>query len=134
MDNQFELNSSDFEEDRYSRKAERIRKESDVYKNAGVTKSVFSKIRSSGYGGKTYNPSKATVMALIVGAHLSVNEAATLMEKAGFRFIQGEKTDEVVCDFLKRRDFDMDKLNRTLLSSRLKPLTGNAKQEHDERK
>lgn len=57
-------------------------KASDVYRKAGLTKALFSKIRHD----VDYKPSKDTVLCLIFALALSEDEADDLMRRAGYSF------------------------------------------------
>ena len=48
-------------------------KASDVYKKAGISRQLFSKIRCN----EDYEPEKSTILALAVGMKLNINETQT---------------------------------------------------------
>ena len=57
----------------------------EVYKKANLDRKLFSKIRSD----VEYTPSKRTVMALIIGLELNMDEAADAVDAAVKKVLEG---------------------------------------------
>lgn len=83
--------------------------EVEVYKSSNIDRKLFSKLRR-----KDYRPSKNTVLALIIGLKLDMEEAKELLSYAGFTFSPCEKTDIIVSFFIESRNYDIDTVNTAL--------------------
>lgn len=88
---------------------ERAITEVEFYKRANMDRKLFSKMRNP-----SYQPSRNTVLAAVVGLRLSVEEAKQLMASAGYGWNRSNDTDIIVMHFLNNRIFDIDRLNLTL--------------------
>lgn len=88
---------------------ERAISDVEFYKRANIDRKLFSKIRN-----KDYKPSKNTVLAAVVSLKLSVEEAEQLMAAAGYTWNRSDNTDIIVMYFLRRKDYDIDRLNLAL--------------------
>lgn len=86
--------------------------QTECYKNAGLDRKLFSKIRSD----DNYKPKKATVFALIIGLKLSLEEAKKLLDVAGFSFSHSMKFDTVMEFIVKKQIFDLTTVNEILFS------------------
>lgn len=95
--------------------------EVDVYKQANLSKAVFSKIRSNTH----YQPTKATALALCVGLKLNLVEATILLNKAGYSFTNSSKVDVIVQYYLDQGNYDITELNFVLYDQDL-PLLGSS--------
>jgi hypothetical protein len=82
----------------------------DVYKRAGMSRQLFSRIRSDA----EYRPAKKTVLALAVALRLNVAEARDLLERAGFALSHSDKRDLVVEYFLENGKHDLMAVNQAL--------------------
>ena len=89
---------------------EKGEKESDVYKNAGIDRKLFSKILNN----PAYHPKKATVIALCIALKLDIDNAVEFLESAGYALSPGEKRDIIVRYFIEKKIFDIDIINCAL--------------------
>lgn len=88
---------------------ERAMTEVEFYKRANMDRKLFSKMRNP-----SYQPSRNTVLAAVVGLRLSVEEARQLMAAAGYGWNEGGRTDIIVKFYLEKRIFDIDRVNMSL--------------------
>ena len=84
----------------------------EVYKRAGMSRQLFSKIRSSA----DYRPAKKTVIALAVALRLSLEETQMLLERAGFALSHSSKADVIVEYFIVNEMYDVIAINEALYS------------------
>ena len=82
----------------------------EVYKRAGMSRQLFSRIRSDA----EYRPAKKTVLALAVALRLNAEEARDLLERAGFALSHSDKRDLVVEYFLENGKHDLMAVNQAL--------------------
>lgn len=95
-------------------------KATDVYKRAGITKSLFSKIKKD----PEYHPSKDIVVAILMAMHATEEEGADLMARAGYTLSRASERDLIMRAYLEYGQYDVDKLNIELYDRKMKPLTG----------
>lgn len=81
-------------------------KDSTVYKKAGISKQLFSIIRSDRY----YVPKKKTVFAFILALELEMDTAKDLLKKAGYSFANFP-TDIAVKIFIEKKIYNLVDVN-----------------------
>ena len=79
-----------------------------IYKNFGMSKQTFSKIRSSQ---KDYHPKKSTVLQLAIGLRLTLSQTESLLGSAGYIFEKNNPTDQIFREHIEHLDFDIHKIN-----------------------
>ncbi len=92
-----------------------------VYKRAGVSRSVYSKVTSPSH--VDYLPSKPTVAALVIGLRSRLEEAQDLFHSAGYHLGAVELLDRIVTFFLREEIYDIHEVNSCLYAYGL-PLLG----------
>ena len=85
-------------------------KDSQVYKAAGVDRSLFSKIVSD----RTYKPARDTCIALCIGLRLNLWDSTDLLEKAGYTLSQSSKRDIAIKFFLVEGIYQLQEINEVL--------------------
>ena len=85
--------------------------EVDIYKKAYIDRKLFSKIRSN----INYRPKKKTVVQLIFGLKLNIEEANELLNSAGYYLSHSLKSDLIVEWFIINNNYDLDLLFACLL-------------------
>ena len=104
---------------------ERGGKDSEVYKRAGVSKQLFSKILSH----RDYQPTKSTAVQLAIGLELNLDETQEFLGAAGYALTRSSHADLVVQYFIDRGMFNVTLINEALYDSGLPLLkTGIAKE------
>ena len=86
------------------------RKPSEVYTRAGVTRDLFSKIKSN----KDYHPTKETSLAFAIALHLNLEETADLIKRAGYTISHSSESDLIVEFFIDRGMYNIDEINNQL--------------------
>ena len=86
--------------------------ETECYKNSNIDRKLFSKIRSD----KKYSPSKTTVLSLIIGLKLNLNDAESLLGCAGFSLSHSIKQDVVIEYAITKQIYDIHVVNEILYS------------------
>jgi tRNA(Glu) U13 pseudouridine synthase TruD len=84
--------------------------DSEVYKNAGIDRKHFSKIRSKA----DYRPKKSTVIALGFGLKLDEDEFEQLLESGGYSLSDSETADLVIKFCLDKGIYDVIQVNEYL--------------------
>ncbi len=82
----------------------------EVYKRANLDRKLFSKIRKN----RSYQPSKNTAIALAIALKLTLEETKDFIAKAGYALTHSSKADIIVEYFIKRKEYDIFKLNEVL--------------------
>ncbi len=83
-----------------------------VYKRAGMSRQLFSKIRSAA----DYRPAKKTVLALAIALELSLEETGELLARAGFALSHSSKADIIVEYFILHEIYDVMAVNEALFA------------------
>jgi O-acetyl-ADP-ribose deacetylase (regulator of RNase III) len=84
--------------------------ETDVYKNANMSRQHFSKIRSDDH----YQPKKETVMGLAIAMRLSLDETKDLLASAGYAISPSMKFD-IICQYhIENEIYDLYQVNLML--------------------
>lgn len=97
--------------------------EVEIYNAALLDRRTFSKLRK-----KDYKPAKRTVLALIIGMELNMEEAKELLMYAGYAFMPSDGLDQIVSFFIERGNYDIFDVNETLFRYR-KPMLGSGVRE-----
>lgn len=82
----------------------------EVYKKAGMSRQLFSRIRSD----VQYRPAKKTVLALGIALELNEDEMNDLLRRAGFALSYSDKRDVIVRYFLVHGIYDVMMVNEAL--------------------
>ena len=94
------------------------KKDSDVYKAAGVDRRHYSKIISK----KDYQPSKDTCIAFALALELDITKAADLLSSAGYSLSHSIKRDLYIEYFISAQEYDLKMVNEVLLQLGEKPI------------
>ena len=86
------------------------KKDSEIYKRAGLTKQHFSKIRNN----PDYRPTKPTAIALALALELDLDQTKDLIGRAGYALTNSSKFDLIVRYFIENRIFDVTEINIAL--------------------
>lgn len=95
-------------------------KDSDVYKNAGIDRRLFSKIRSN----DDYHPSKNTAISLSLALELDLEEVHELIGAVGYTLSNSETFDLVIKFCVERKIYNIHDVNLALDYFSLDPLSG----------
>ena len=82
----------------------------EIYKAAGISKQVFSKILSD----KDMIPTKLTVVSLCIGLRLTLRDSKELMLSAGYSLSRSLIFDSIIIKYLKDEIYDFDLINSEL--------------------
>lgn len=83
----------------------------DCYNKAGITKSVFSKIKNN----PEYKPTKPTVAGFVLALELSLDEAKEMLSKAGYSLSHSSKFDIILEWFIENKNYSIFDINEVLL-------------------
>ena len=75
------------------------KKDSDIYKKAGIDRRLFSKIRSN----KTYTPAKKTAIALCLALELPRAETDMLLSSAGYSLSRADDFDLIIAFCIEKK-------------------------------
>ena len=84
--------------------------DANCYKNSGISKQLFSKIRSD----KNYQPKKKTVLSFAVGLRLSLADTKALLESAGYSLSNASKFGIIVKYYIGSGKYDLYEINEAL--------------------
>lgn len=100
----------------------KYKKDSDVYNKAGMSRAMFSKIRSG------HIPKRTSVLRIAFVLELTCAETKRLLNSAGYEFLANNKFDKFIMYFLNEaangRKYDYDILNTWCYSLTGIPLYG----------
>lgn len=86
------------------------RKDSEIYKKAGLTKQHFSKIRNN----PNYRPTKPTAIALALALELDLEAVRDLIGRAGYALTNSSKFDLIIRYFIEQGKYDVVEINMAL--------------------
>lgn len=81
-----------------------------VYKDANLTRQLFSKIRT----GKGYVPGKRTILALAISLELDLEQTEQLLNRAGYALTRSQLFDVIVECFIRKGLYDIFQINEVL--------------------
>jgi hypothetical protein len=93
-------------------------KEVELYQHIGVSKSVFSKIRTD----DDYQPDKDTVFKFAIGLQLNLENGIEFLASAGFNFKVSSHRDLVIRHCLSLRKYKLMMVDDLLIQFNEKPL------------
>lgn len=82
----------------------------EVYNRANIDRRYFSKILNR----QVKNPSKNTILAIVIGLQLDCSEAVALMSLAGYGYNPSDETDIIVFYNIEKGNYDIVKINMDL--------------------
>jgi hypothetical protein len=86
------------------------KKDSDIYKKAGLDRRLFSKIRSN----KEYTPAKKTVIAFCLALELPRSDADLLLSSAGYSLSRADEFDLAIAFCIEKSVYDFMRINKVL--------------------
>lgn len=89
---------------------ERGMSEIECYKKAGISRKLFSKIRSN----EDYKPSRNTAISLALSLCLSLEDTNTLLETCGLTLSHSSKADLIIEYFISNKKWDLACINEAL--------------------
>ena len=92
--------------------------EVELYQHVGVSKSVFSKIRTD----DDYQPDKDTVFKFAIGLQLNLEDGIEFLASAGFNFKVSSHRDLVIRHCLSLRKYGLMMVDDLLIQFNEKPL------------
>lgn len=98
-----------------------FKKDSDAYKAAGVSKSVFSRKTNKALPIPSL-PSRGTVAAFAIGLRLNIEETSELYKSAGYFFGNTDIIDRTIRFFIENKIYDIDEVNYCLYYYGYPPL------------
>ncbi|MCR5797863.1 MAG: macro domain-containing protein [Eubacterium sp.] len=93
-------------------------KDSEFYLSAGISKQVFSNIRSN----EDYQPKKETVIGAVLALRLDMDEAEDLLERAGYAFSPTSKFDVIITYCIRHSIYSIMEVNEALFKYNQKIL------------
>lgn len=86
------------------------KKDAEVYKEAGISRSVFSNLRKD----RNYQPSRETALCLMIALRMTLPESEQLMEKAGFALSDDRRFDQIIRFCIMHEIYDFMDINYLL--------------------
>ncbi|MBO5868603.1 MAG: hypothetical protein J6Q54_06835 [Oscillospiraceae bacterium] len=86
------------------------KKDSEIYKKAGITKQHFSKIRNN----RDYRPTKPTAVALALALQLDLEQTKDFIGRAGYALSNSSKFDLIIRYYIERGNYDLMEINLVL--------------------
>ena len=86
------------------------KKDSEIYKRAGLTKQHFSKIRNNPH----YKPTKPTAIALALALELNLSDTRDLIGRAGYALTNSSKFDLIIRYFIEQGNYNVVEINCVL--------------------
>lgn len=86
--------------------------DADVYKRAGLTRQMMSKIRAQERTG--YLPSKSSICAFALALQLNLEEANALLQSAGYILSRSFEMDRLIEDHIQNGNYNVDEVNEKL--------------------
>ena len=86
------------------------KKDSEIYKRAGLTKQHFSKIRNN----PNYKPTKPTAIALALALELDLDATRDLIGRAGYALTNSSKFDLIIRYFIEQKNYNVVEINCVL--------------------
>lgn len=86
------------------------KKDSEIYKRAGLTKQHFSKIRNN----LQYRPTKPTAIALALALELDLEMTRDLLDRAGYALTNSSKFDLIIRYFIEHGNYNVVEINMAL--------------------
>ena len=86
------------------------KKDSEVYKAACISRSVFSNLRKD----RNYQPSRETALSLTIALEMTLEESEKLMEKAGFALSDDRRFDQIIRFCIMNKIYDIMDINELL--------------------
>lgn len=115
----FDSTNKSFQEQLFQIIDERNLNEIQVYKNANISRKLFSKIRSD----RHYQPTKRTILALCISLRLNLEETRELLKSAGYYLTRSIEFDLMIIFFIEKKLYKIDDINLILFEYG-KPLLG----------
>lgn len=88
------------------------KKDSEIYKRAGLTKQHFSKIRNN----PNYKPTKATAISLALALELDLDTTKDLIGRAGYALTNSSKFDLIIQYHIENRKYNVVEINCVLFN------------------
>ena len=83
-----------------------------IYKDAGIDRRLFSKIRSD----VSYHPQKQTILPILIALRLNIDEAEDLLSRAGYTFSPSDRTDIIYKFCIENSIFDFNIIDDLIYS------------------
>jgi hypothetical protein len=91
--------------------------DTEVYREAGIDRRLFSKIRR-----RDYKPKKTNVIALALALRLDEKESKNLIKRAGYILTRGSRFDLVILYCIHRKIYRLIDVNALLVNEGLQPI------------